>query len=278
RRLYNISVMNAYNWNGHLALRREIGKLFGLGVAEATLIDSLPGESTPFIKGVTREKRFETMKKFPNLYRLNSNGKLWMKVAYFNLHKSGLYLSKTWENIKNNDHEYITQLDPEVFLARKEQAEIGIMNIKKLTSVCNAKAGSNVCDQSASGKTSIFGTINKEGVVVDLKGFFDNPPQDLKSLLPVSFAKNEDILKTAAGRIQEVSPRSDVLQMSIEGKKVHFRNYMYGRSKAWSISSDGYGVLFPELKSGADVASAMRILNETRGARIVTNGITMFVR
>jgi hypothetical protein len=283
RRLYTISIMNAYNWNGHLALRKDIGRMYGMGVAESALWDKLPGEDNVFIKGVTRNQRITTIKKYPKLYTKTLYGDDWMKVAYFNLHKSGLYLSNTWDNIKNADHQYIAQLDPEVFMDRKEQVEAGMVNIKKLTSVCNANANANRCDPTASGKTSITGTINSDIVVVDLKGFYDRPPMDLKSLLPTNFAKNEDILalKAAPGytTIAEKSAnKSDLIEVNFNGKKTTFRNYLFGRAVAWDSSPAGYGVLFPELKNGADVANAMKILNQTRGAKIVTNGLTMFVR
>lgn len=273
RRMYNIATMAAYNWNGHLALRREIGRMYGVGVVESALFDALPGDDNVYLKGVSRAQRVATIKKYKNLYTLTANGKDWMALAYYHLHKSGLLLEETWKNIKNNDGHYVAQLDPEVFMARKEQVESGLMNTKKLVGAY----GANV-----SGKTKINGALSGDEIVVDLKGFYENPPRDLKNLLPTTFAGNEDLMALKKmpqfSSMKELRQGSDVLELNYAGKRVTFRNYLQGRSISWNISPDGYGRLFPNLKKGSDVASAMRILNESRGTRILTNGITLFVR
>jgi|GEM_PF-798243 len=273
RRMYNIATLAAYNWNGHLALKREIGRMYGVGVAESALFDALPGEDNVYLKGVSRAQRVATIKKYKNLYTLTANGKSWMTLAYYHLHRSGLFLEETWKNIKNNDGHYIAQIDPEVFLARKEQVEAGVMNVKKLT----GPYGTGV-----SGKTRINGALSGEELVVDLKGFYENPPRDLKNLLPTVFAGNEDItvLKKSPqfASMRELKPGSDVLELNFKGKKTTFRNYLHGRATGWNTSAEGYGRLFPALKNSADVANAMRILNEARGTRILTNGLTLFVR
>ncbi len=273
RRMYNIATLAAYNWNGHLALKREIGRMYGVGVAESALFDALPGEDNVYLKGVSRAQRTATIKKYKNLYTLTANGKSWMTLAYYHLHRSGLFLEETWKNIKNNDGHYIAQIDPEVFLARKEQVEAGVMNIKKLTGPYGA---------GVSGKTRINGALSGDELVVDLKGFYENPPRDLKNLLPTVFAGNEDITalkKTPQyASMREIKPGSDVLELTFKGKKTSFRNYLFGRATGWNTSAEGYGRLFPNLKNSADVGNAMRILNEARGTRILTNGLTLFVR
>lgn len=273
RRMYNIATMAAYNWNGHLALKREIGKMYGVGVVESALFDALPGEDNVYLKGVSRAQRVAAIRKHASLYTLTAHGKGWMALAYYHLHKSGLYLEETWKNIKNNDGHYIAQIDPDIFMARKEQVEAGIMNIKKLTGAYGA---------GVSGKTKINGALSGDELVVDLKGFYENPPRDLKNLLPTTFAGNEDLtaLKKMPqfASMRELKPGSDVLELNFAGKKASFRNYLNGRATSWNASSEGYGKLFPNLKKGSDVAAAMRILNESRGTRILTNGLTLFVR
>jgi hypothetical protein len=283
RRAYNIAFMNAYNWNGHLALRSEIAKQYGLGVVESAMFSSF--NNTPYIKGVTREQRKNIIKKYTNLWKLQTNGKLWMRLAYTHLHRSTLYLSKTWDAIKNSDNQYLAQLDPEVFTARKEQIESGLLNIKKLTGPCNEDSKTGLCDLTTSGAATIYGNVEKkEGVTVNLKGFFNNPPSDLKNLLPVTFAKNEDIIALkkfpAYSGIKEISPgKSDLIEIGFNNnQKTVFRNYFFGRSTGWDVSKNAYGVLFPEAKKPEDVAHAVNILNFTRGTRVVANGIMMFLR
>ncbi|MDD4974739.1 MAG: hypothetical protein PHY93_10340 [Bacteriovorax sp.] len=275
RRMYSIAVMAGYNWNGHLALKREIGKLYGMGIAESALFDALPGAEGVYLRGVSRDTRVATIKRHTNLYTLTSHGQSWMNLAYFHLHMSGLYLGKTWDNIKNNTGHYAAQLDPEMFMARKEQVEVGMMNIKKLVGAYGA---------GVNGTAKINGTLSGDEIVIDIKAFYENAPADLKKLLPIAFSKNEDLNKLKNvpmyKSISEVKAGSDVLVVRFpdSSKPVHFRNYLYGRSTAWSTAPEAYGRLFPNIKKPQDIADAMRILNETRGSRLLAGGLTLFVR
>lgn len=272
RRMFGIATMVAYNWNGHLALRREIGKSFGVGAVESALFDALPGEDNVFVTGATREQRVAIVKKYSKLYTLVPNGQRWMRVAYLHLHKTGDYLSKTWDNIKKEDPNTVMQIDPEVLMGRKEQIEAGIVNLRKLTEADPQSNGSS--------PAVIRGALSGEELTVNLKGFYDNPPKDLKKLLPTSFAKNEDLegLKAIPTYKSMTQRKGDVMELKFNDQSIKFRNYLYGRAKTWDISASGYGTLFPALKGGEDVARAMRIMNETRGARVVANGLTTFVR
>lgn len=275
RRMYAISVMGAYNWNGHLAVKKEIGALFGMGIAESALFDALPGEDDPYLRSVSREARVKVIKKYPELYKRTPNGQSWMNLAYYHLYTSGQYLGKTWENIKNNTSGYVAQLDPEVFMARKEQVEAGVMNTKKLVGAYG---------KGVDGTTRINGSLSGEEIEVNVKGFFDNSPADLKDLLPTGFAKNEDLneLKSNAEfkTLTPVRADKDIMQITFDKSTapVRFRNYLYGRATKWNIGKNAYGTLFPNLQKPEDVAKAMRILNETRGARLLTSGLTMFIR
>ena len=98
------------------------------------------------------------------------------------------------------------------------------------------------------------------------------------------FSKNEDLNKLKSipmyKSLAEVKAGSDVLEVRFpeSSKPVRFRNYLYGRSTAWSTAPEAYGRLFPNIKKTQDIADAMRILNETRGSRLLAGGLTMFVR
>ena len=272
RRMYSISTMAAYNWNGHLALRKEIGKKFGYASAKATLFEALPGVDNTYLNSITREERTSIIRQYSKLYVRTPNGQSWMSRAYFHLHESGKYLAKTWDNIKNNTSDFVAQLDPEVFMARKEQVEAGIMNINKLVGAYG---------DGVSGRTKINGGLSGDEVEVDMKAFFEHSPEDFKKLLPIGFAGNEDLdsLKKLPEYKSLTTKKRDTMQITFPGKKpVTFRNYMYGRATKWDTSADAYGTLFPSLKGSEDVATAMRILNEARGTRILTSGLTMFIR
>ena len=287
RRLAAISSMVAYNWNGHLATRSEIGKEFGVGVAESMIFDLAGGAGSEYINGASREKRVSILKKRPQLYKIIENGgKRWMQHSYYHLHRSVQFLEHTWNNVDKGRMDYVMQLDPEVFTARREQVQMGIDNLKRLAGQCGniSKEKPQICDPSVSGADKIVGSLSGKELPINLKAFYDNPPKDLKSLLPVKFARNEEIeplRKLDAYKEMSSSKRKpDVFQIRIgkgdEGVTT-FRNYLYGRATGWNSGQEGYGNVFPGINS-TGVADAMAVINETRGARMLNNAFSMFIR
>lgn len=281
RRLSAVSSMVSYNWNGHLAARRAIGKEFGIGSAEALLFDMTGTLGSEYVNGPTREKRTNILKKYPTLYKITSSGKSWMKLSYFHLHKSAMYLEKTWENVKKQDMDYVMQLDPEVLMGRREQIEMGMANLKKIAGVCGTidKLG---CDTKVSGAATLIGSMSGDTLAINLKAFYENPPEDLKNLLPVGFSKNKDIEpleKVEPYKTMDIKTtgKADIMSARLGKDTTTFRNYLYDRAIAWDSSNKGYGVVFPG-KSPEGVADAMRIINETRGARMLNNAFSMFIR
>lgn len=284
RRLSAVSSMLAYNWKDHFKVRKAIGKDFGIGVAESAILgDSGGNNGEEYINGPTRESRTNIVRSFPNTYTLVQNGEAWMKVSYFHLHKSAVYLTKTWDNIKNDDMGYVMQLDPEVFTARREQIEMGINNINKIAGKCAKSPDAKQCDPNVRGNDEILGSLSGEKLAIDLKGFYDNPPRDMKNLLPLTngFTKNEDLepLKKLGiyRTMSSVPKKPDVMKIQVGKESTTFRNYLYGRAKEWDSSKNGYGVVFPGV-SKTGVAKAMSIINETRGARMLGNTFTAFIR
>jgi hypothetical protein len=272
RRMAGIAGTVAYTWNGHLELRRKIGRMFGVAAAMSNLWDRV-GIEDNYVSGATREDRAKIIQGSKGLYVETRNTGYWMKKAYAHLHRSYLYLDKTWQHIQKEDPNTYVQLDPEVFTGRREQIEAGMVNLKKLVGKSDKESGGNL--------DTYIGAVTGETVSVDFKGFYDQPPKDLKKLLPVKFAGNEDLDKLLKEMPfikdfkQVRSNKPDVLTNKAKG--VEFRNYLYGRAKAWDPSFDGYGRLFPGV-TGEGVAQAMKILNETRGARMLSTNITGFIR
>ncbi len=286
RRLAAISSMVAYNWNGHLASRSEIGKEFGVGVAESMIFDLAGGVGSEYVNGASREKRVSILKKRPQLYVILDGGKRWMQHSYYHLHRSVVFLDHTWNNIDKGRMDYVMQLDPEIFTARREQVQMGIDNLKRLAGQCGnvSKERPQICDPSVNGAEKIVGSLSGKELPINLKAFYDNPPKDLKNLLPVKFAKNEEIEPLrkldAYKEMSSSSRKPDVFQIRIgkgsEGVTT-FRNYLYGRATGWNSSQEAYGKVFPGVSS-TGVADAMAVINETRGARMLNNAFSMFIR
>jgi hypothetical protein len=263
RRLSNIAQTAAYNWNGHLALRRDIGRKFGVDAVKSNA-GFLGFGGGVFIDGVTRKERVEVIRqpKFANLYTLLPNGKQWTKLAFNHLHASVMYLDKAWTFIRDNrDPSEYMQLDPEVFQARKDQIDEGVANMKRLV--------------SSDGPTTIQGALSGDKLTVNVKAFFENPPRDMKTLYPTEFAADEDVMPLKA-KFSDMVAKDGTVKMKLGNQPVEWRNYFYGRAKAWN--REAYKGLFPDVKSGADVARAQRILNETRGSRLISLSTTLYIR
>ncbi len=290
RRLAAISSMVAYNWNGHLAARKKIGQQFGIGATEAFFFDLANTEGKEYVDAPTRRERREILvNDFPKLYKIVPNGDAWMKRSYFFLHRSAHYLEKTWRHIETDKPENFMQLDPEVFQARREQVEEGVSNLMKLAGTCNEievnKKKTGICDTKDNGFAELRGSLSRKPINVNLKAFYENPPKDLKLLLPLAdgFSGNKDLdsLKASGVYKSMVSlggKRPDVIRIKLpNGDETTFRNYLYDRAILWNNGPEAYGTVFPGV-SKKGVGDAMAIINETRGVRVMNNAFSMFIR
>jgi len=101
------------------------------------------------------------------------------------------------------------------------------------------------------GRAQIRSGITGEVVVVDLPGFFSNPPQDLKAFLPTEFESSQEWknieLKDGTGKVH----------------KLKARNYEVGRGVNWDSAT--YKSIFPEISSGKSVPESIRILSQSWG-------------
>ncbi|OQW48182.1 MAG: hypothetical protein A4S09_13820 [Proteobacteria bacterium SG_bin7] len=284
RRMAGISQLAAYNYQGHLKLREEIGRKFGIDIvkSKSDIFSWGSDQDDNFIDGVTREERVKIISgnKYTGLYKKQSQE--WMNSAYTNLEGAHISLTKAWDAIKHNNDKTswdYQMLDPEVLVGRKEQIESGLSNM----SIMFSSPGQPI-------KSAMSG----DQLVVNLKGFYDSAPDDLKDLLPTQFDHNEDadvvsFVKNSEGQLKfKDQKKSDIILMTKNKKTQPWRNYFYGRATGWS--SEKYSKLFPciggtggeecknHVNSKLTVADAMRILNETRGARMLATNITPFIR
>ena len=294
-RMAQLSQMAAYTWTGHLQLRKKIGQEFGFDAIKS----NLPGYKTDeFIGGVSREKRVGIIHsaEFSPTYiliedkrRKKFTGHDWMRNAYAHLHKTYEYLDKSWKNIEEGKAKgaptSFWQIDPGMLEAREAQVQQGLENMKKLVGVFSDDPIQNA---KLSGLTTINGALSGDPLTVDFKSYFEaHPPADLKNLSPKTngpahdreqrefLAKIRKLYPDAHARVKGGS-ETDVVEMTVAGKKVAWRNYLYGRALDWNF--DAYSTLFPALKSGADVSNAQRILAETRGTRMLSGMTGMFIR
>lgn len=275
RRMAMIAQLSAYNWNGNIAMRDEIGKKFGIdatvnaGNGIGNMITNLTSGNAAYnMDGVTREERVFISKKYPNVFELRS--KAWMPVAYYHLHNYAYFSMKAWGRIRKESDEYNFLLDPDLSQGRRDQIDKSVRNLASLLPDPNSTGGTPVAQGSITGKT----------VHIDMKDFFNNPPENLHSLMPTGFAHHEDLVGLDKLYPEYNAPANNsIIKMKIGDTMVEWRNYLYGRATSWELDDNSkYRVLFPDAKSGTDVADAQKVLSETRGGRPLLNTLVIFIK
>ena len=94
--------------------------------------------------------------------------------------------------------------------------------------------------------------INGEKIRVNIKAFYDNPPERLSNLYPVAWVQGPKELPTTAW-----------------GKPATVRNYKAGMAKAWLLKP--YQQVFPDISSGdgkttTEVPRYARVLTQSWGS------------
>ncbi len=266
RRMATIAQMAAYNMNGNIALRREIGKKYGVDAAISSI---LPGVDDAYdVDGLTRVERVTLARSHRDLFRLRNGA--WMKTAYGHFHQWAKYSAEGWKLVRNESRSYDTLLDPDLFAGRKEQIDKAVATSLRLFP-----------NPAKDGSTTVVGAISGDELRVNTKDFFYNPPDDLKKMMPTQFNQHQDIepLKAVYGASLKPSRKSQV-EMKIEAgghqQTVEWRNYLFGRATGWDPAA--YARLFPGVNSPDDIARAQRILGETRGARQLLTALATVVK
>lgn len=228
----------AYNVKGSMKLTKSLGTLIG--------VDSFFSA----VDGVTAKKVVKVFseEEYKSLYTLLPNGKADLQTAFSHIKEGARLQVIAWNEIKDRPASEVDALNSMILDPFRDRID----------------RGSETLERIVEGKVKIRSDVTGELVTVDLPGFYANPPQDLKSLLPTKFEggkKNiRKDLKTRDGKKE---------------RRVKYRNYFYGRAISWDINS--YNKLFPELKSGEDVATATRILNQSAGTFPVAIGMNAFM-
>ncbi len=272
RRMAFIAQVAAYNWNGNIELRHELGTHIGIDATQSGLF----GGSNAFsLEGMTREERVTISRKHQGVFALRSKG--WMPVAYYNLHNYAYYTAKAWSIIRKESDESNYLLDPELFQGRKDQIDKGITNLMAMLPDPNKK-GMDDASRTQGVIGEVQGAITGRKLHVNFMAFFNNPPEDLHELMPTVFYHHQDIrgLAQVYSEFNAADGDSQV-SMKIGEKPATWRNYFYGRAVGWNSSGD-FKRLFPDVARATDVAEAQRTLAETRGGRPLLNSLTIFVK
>ncbi len=227
----------AYNVKGSMKLAKHLGTLVG--------IDSFFSK----VDGVTAKKVKEVFSKeeHKDLYTLLPNGKADLKVAFQHLRESARLGIIAWYEVKDRPANELDALNSMIIDPFRDRIDRGAETLEKIVE----------------GPTKLRSDVTGELLLVDLPSFYENPPKDLKDLLPTKFEGGKKTIK------------KDLPTKEGRAKRVRYRNYFYGRAVSWDVKA--YQKLFPEIKKGEDISKATRILNQSAGSFPVAMGMNAFM-
>jgi hypothetical protein len=241
--LSNIAFFRAYSLKNFFAMRAKIGRLYGF--------DSITLGRT--VEGVTMKDRSDVLRSYDDLFTLRDDGGNYMKISLIALRQAVYFAKLTWNEIEKSSGDQDGYL---LSRARFMGFENGIdKNVTKWW-------------EMVKGRTRLQNRITGDTVVVDLPGFFNNPPKDLKILLPVAYAEKEPQMFHGEFAVREGS--------AVKKQELKYRNYRYARPTSWNKSA--YASLFPELKSGNDVDSAIKNVSQSWGGNLIERPLLFYTR
>ncbi len=215
--LNGIAALSAYRISDSFKAMEKLGFLYGF-------------DGFKFgVEGGPARDRVEVIKKLKNYLVLRDPA--WMKLSFKHLQESTWRAGLVWQELKDKPRSNRMVFRNAVFSAWNREIDLNFGTMESLMK----------------GKTVVRSAITGETLTVDLQAFFDNPPQDLKALLPTAFEEGPKMIKKGSG--------------AFKGEK--YRNYFEGQATAWNVEL--YKKYFPDLKSSGDIPSAYRILTQAWG-------------
>ncbi|WP_413291244.1 hypothetical protein [Bdellovibrio sp. HCB337] len=232
--MYRIATFSAYSAKDAIKIEREIKLRYGVeaGASWLHLVKS---------DGLTRQEKVNIIqqKKYAQSQTLNAAGKMWMGRAYQHLKGYVDYYETAYKLSKNSSRSQASFVDVEFVKLHDRELSLMVKNMKALVYGDNRETGESVVQSSITGETAR----------VNVKNFFANPPQDLKTLLPTSFDQGPKEIKA-----------------EVDGKNLSYPNLRNGQAQAWSTQA--YSNLFPELKNdsqGTKVLQKAKVISGVRG-------------
>ncbi len=208
-----LSYQAAYSWNDFLNINVSMAQLYGW--------NSLSFE----VDGVPLAKRMKVLK--TNLY--SQWGTLvspdLMSKAWINLSNSVIAADNAWQGMKTRKVSEYTLVNNSMALPFQRPIDARVQGMKSLLE----------------GESTVVSAITRESVKVNLKAFFDQPPQDLREMYPTGFVSGPQMsnitLKTTSGP-----------------SNFTYRNYLIGSGEHWDLGEKSvYQRLFPDLKKVPDL-------------------------
>ncbi len=245
--LHFIAAFRAYTVKNVMQMSKEMGSLYGVDGFTTAL---LPNGTVDGVNSLERNKVFKKAK-YATTFRLYRDGGDWMKRSFGHMQEATKYLRIAWDEVKDKPAAENFLLNPIFFTGFNRQISNHLAALEDIVK----------------GPTKIRSRMTGETIVVDLKGFYMNPPKDLKSLLPTNFEKPKD------GKFNHVYVK---VGKNTKAEKVDYYNYFHGRPTDWN--KDAYKPLFPQIKKGTDVQTAARIMAQSWGGVVLAGPLRAVIR
>lgn len=219
--LADIARFSSYDLNMMLPLIKDVAALYGYD----SFFSAVDGVNAKKIAGVWHQK------KYASLLTLRPNGDKNMATAFNHMKEGSRHLALAWTELRDRNDGNQSFIRAAIFAPFTQINDSQVEGLENIMT----------------GKTSIRSDVTGEMVTVDVPGWYANPPQDLKALLPTAFDSSPN-MKNYAVKMKDGKT-----------KNVEFRNYFSGRATDWNVGA--YKTLLPDLQKGSDVAHSMKILN-----------------
>ena len=228
--------MQAYSLDGFFKSFDQVATVYGF-------------EATFSASKATSEGRFGAIRKFPKLFALKKdeeNAKKYLEVSYKYLKSSLNNAFFAWKSLDGRENDTNLQqnlIDPRLVAPFSRVIGTGFQNAFGIVGMTE--------DGRETGAGDVMSAVvNGEKVTVNLKKFFDDPPNSLQDFMPTAFKGGEEFLTK-----------------NVDGKAVKYRNYFKGRPAEWNYAV--YGKYFSGVNNAADVERTARVLSQSWGGFIL---------
>jgi hypothetical protein len=252
----------SYRMDGYFALQVDLGKL--------NVVDSFPDLLHPgangyeAVKGIGLKDRSDVIRgpKYANLFTLYSDGGKYMRNSFETLARSIQEVVLAWKEVEGKPANSSRIINPGIWNSSRDVGK----TIEGWENVTRA------------GPRSMHSRLTDRIVKVDLQGFYNNPPNDLKALLPLKnggFDTSSPQFIPHKFKVYVVDKNSKAVLASAD-RYQKYRNYFYQDAVNWDLPT--YKKLFPDLTSGKDLPMFMRTAGESWGGRFQVSPIMPFLR
>ena len=245
--LHFLTAFRSYSVKNVMQMSKEMGSLYGIDGFTTAI---LPNGTVDGVNAMERTGVFKR-DKYKQTFRLYPDGGDWMKRSFYHMKEATKYLRIAWDEVKDKPAAENFLLNPIFFTGFNRQISNHLAALEEIIK----------------GPTKIKSRMTGETITVDLKGFYMNPPKDLKSLLPTNFDTPKN------GKFKNIKVK---LGTNNSAGTVEYYNYSFGRPTDWN--KDAYKALFPGIKKGSDVQTAARIMAQSWGGVVLAGPLRAVIR